>query len=77
MFVLDALSIFGLLALAACMTFDSRERRHPTYTLLFGVACVAASIYGFLQGAWPFGIAEGIWACLKFREYFMRLKDGR
>jgi hypothetical protein len=38
------------------------ERRSSWYTLAFSAACVLGSIYGFLQGAWPFGIVEAIWA---------------
>jgi hypothetical protein len=26
------------------------------------LACVLASVYGFLQGAWPFGLVEAVWS---------------
>jgi hypothetical protein len=32
-------------------------------------ACIAASIYGFLQGAWPFGVLELIWAAVAFKRW--------
>jgi len=38
------------------------EHHSPRYILAFAVACVLASIYGFLQGAWPFGAVEAIWS---------------
>jgi hypothetical protein len=29
--------------------------------LAFAGACAAGSVYGFLQGAWPFGVVEAVW----------------
>ena len=34
------------------------------FTLAFAAACALASVYGFLAGAWPFGIVEAIWAAI-------------
>ena len=38
------------------------EARSHWWTLGFVAACVLGSIYGFLQGAWPFGLVEIAWA---------------
>ncbi|MFY9709459.1 MAG: hypothetical protein WAK88_04750 [Candidatus Cybelea sp.] len=38
------------------------ERRSPWYVFGFAGACALGSVYGFLQGAWPFGIVEAVWA---------------
>ena len=38
------------------------EDRSRAYILAFAGACVLASAYGFLQGAWPFRVVEAIWA---------------
>ncbi len=59
---LDTLTLFGLLAVTAMLAFYALEDRSPWYILAFAGACLAASAYGFLQGAWPFGIVEAIWA---------------
>jgi hypothetical protein len=40
----------------------SLEKRSPWFILAFSGSCVLGSIYGFLQGAWPFGLVEAIWA---------------
>jgi hypothetical protein len=32
--------------------------------LAFAAACALASLYGFLQGAWPFGIVEAVWSLI-------------
>ena len=35
----------------------------------FAVACALGSIYGFLQGAWPFGLVEAVWALVALRRW--------
>jgi hypothetical protein len=52
---MDALSLFGLAAVTAMLIFYALEDRSPWYILAFAGACALGSIYGFLQGAWPFG----------------------
>jgi len=59
---MDALSLFGLLAVTAMLVFYALEHRSRWFILAFAGACVLASIYGFAQGAWPFGVVEAIWA---------------
>lgn len=58
----DRLTLFGLVAVSAMLVFYALEDRNPLYVLAFAGACALASIYGFLQGAWPFGVVEAIWA---------------
>lgn len=59
---MDALTLFGLLAVTAMLVFYALEDLSPWFILTFAAACGLASIYGFLQGAWPFGVVEAIWA---------------
>jgi len=35
---------------------------------------VLASAYGFMQGAWPFGIIEAIWAGVAVRRWRIRTR---
>lgn len=63
---MDALTSFGLLAVSAMLVFYALEDRSPWFILAFAGACALASIYGFLQGAWPFGVVEAIWTCVAF-----------
>jgi hypothetical protein len=63
---MDMLTVFGLLAVTAMLIFYALEDRHPGYVLAFAAACALGSIYGFLQGAWPFGVVEAIWAGVAF-----------
>ena len=59
---MDAITLFGLVAVTAMLIFYALEDHSPWFILAFAGACVLASVYGFLQGAWPFGIIEAIWA---------------
>lgn len=59
---MDVLTLFGLIAVAAMLIFYALEDHSRWFILAFAGACVLASAYGFLQGAWPFGVIEVIWA---------------
>ena len=52
------LSLFGLLAVTVMVVCYALEKRHSVFILAFAVSCVLASVYGFLQGAWPFGLGR-------------------
>ena len=65
----DALTLFGLFAVGAMLLCYALEHRHPMFVLAFAAACLLASIYGFLQGAWPFGVVEAIWSLVALRRY--------
>lgn len=60
--VLNPLTIFGFFAVTAMVVCYALESRSPAFTLAFAGACVLGSIYGFLQGAWPFGAVELVWS---------------
>jgi hypothetical protein len=64
------LSAFGLFAVSAMMISYALESRSRWFILAFAVSCVLGSIYGFLQGAWPFGIVEGVWSLVALRRWW-------
>ena len=66
---LDPLTLYGLVAVAAMLCFYAVEDRSPVFILAFAGACVMASVYGFLQGAWPFGLVELVWSVVAFRRW--------
>jgi hypothetical protein len=66
---MDGLTIFGLFAVTAMLIFYALEQRSAWFVLAFAGACVLGSLYGFLQGAWPFGIVEAIWAGVALRRW--------
>ncbi|ODR95633.1 hypothetical protein AUC70_01690 [Methyloceanibacter stevinii] len=59
---MDPLTVFGLIAVTAMLVTYALEDRSPWYILAFAFACLLGSAYGFLQGAWPFGVLEAVWA---------------
>ena len=59
---MDALSLFGLFAVSGMLATYAFERRSTWFILAFAAFCLLGSVYGFLQGAWPFGLVEGVWA---------------
>ncbi len=71
---MSALSLFGVVAVTAMLVFYALEERSPLFVLLFAVACLASAIYGLLQGAWPFAIAETIWAAVAVRRWQRRVR---
>jgi len=71
---MDALTLFGLLSVAAMLIFYALEDRNAGFILAFAAACVLASAYGFLQGAWPFGIVEAIWALVALNRWRVRTR---
>lgn len=66
---MDSLTAFGLFAVTAMLICYALEARSPWWTLAFAGACLLGSTYGFLQGAWPFGLVEAIWAGVAFRRW--------
>jgi len=71
---MDGLTVFGLIAVTLMLVFYALEERAPVYTLGFAVACALGSTYGFLQGAWPFGVVESIWTLVALKKWRDRVK---
>jgi hypothetical protein len=63
------LTAFGVLSLTFMMVMYALERRGPAYTAGFAVGCALSSAYGFLAGAWPFGIVEAVWTIVAARRF--------
>ena len=66
---MDALTAFGLFAVSACLLCYMMEPRSPWWILGFAVSCALGSAYGFLQGAWPFGLVEAIWTVVALHRW--------
>ena len=66
---MDGLTAFGLVSVSLMLLFYALENRSAWFVLAFAAACLLASAYGFLQGAWPFGVVEAIWALVAFHRW--------
>ncbi len=67
---MDRLTAFGLFAVSLMLVTYALESRGRGYVLAFAGACVLGSAYGFLQGAWPFGLVEGVWSLVALRRWW-------
>jgi hypothetical protein len=63
----DSLTLFGVFAVTAILVFYELEDRR--FILAFAGACALGSVYGFLQGAWPFGVIEAVWTLMAIRRW--------
>jgi len=62
-------TIYGVCALTFMMLMYALERRGRAFVLAFAFGCALSSSYGFLSGAWPFGVVEAIWTVVALRRY--------
>lgn len=71
---MNPLTAFGLFAVTAMVLCYAFEKRSSWFILGFAFSCVLGSIYGFLQGAWPFGLVEGVWSVIAARRWWLEGK---
>lgn len=67
------ITAYGVVALTFMMVMYALEARRPEFVAGFAVGCALSSSYGFLSGAWPFGVVEAIWALIALRRYRLRV----
>jgi hypothetical protein len=67
---MDSLTAFGLFAVTAMLVFYALEQRSRWFILAFAGSCVLGSAYGFLQGAWPFGLVEAVWSTVAVHRWW-------
>lgn len=72
--LMNLLTLFGLFAVTAMLVFYALEEHGAVDLLGFACARVLGSIYGFLQGAWPFSIVEAVWAAVSLRRSWLKSK---
>ena len=73
---MDMLTAFGLFSVTAMLVCYALDERAHWWTLGFAGACLLGSTYGFLQGAWPFGLVELVWAGVALRRWLRLRKSG-
>jgi hypothetical protein len=68
---MEPLTAFGLIAVSAMLFTYALEKLSTWFILAFAASCLMGSAYGFLQGAWPFGIVEAVWAGVAARRWWL------
>lgn len=63
------LTLYGVAVITFMMVMYALEGRGARFVLAFAAGCALSSSYGFLSGAWPFGVVEGIWSVIALRRY--------
>ncbi|MFZ0251878.1 MAG: hypothetical protein WAL61_18185 [Acidimicrobiales bacterium] len=66
-----AVTIYGVCALTFMMGMYALEGRGRVFVLAFALGCALSSSYGFLSGAWPFGVVEAVWTLIALRRYLV------
>jgi hypothetical protein len=72
---MSQLSLFGLFAVTAMLVSYALENRSHWFVLAFAFSCALGSIYGFLQGAWPFGLVEAVWSVVALRRWWLKSRS--
>jgi len=70
--MIDSRTAFGVFAVTAMLLTYALEARSRWYVLGFAAACILGAIYGFLQGAWPFGVLEAAWSLVAMNRWRRR-----
>jgi hypothetical protein len=73
---MDLLTIYGFLSVSLMLLFYTLEGSSAWFVLAFAASCVMASVYGFLQGAWPFGMVEAVWSLVAIHRW-SKIRSGR
>lgn len=63
------ITLYGVVAVTFMMVMYALERRHHLFVIGFAAGCLLSSAYGFLSGAWPFGVVEVIWSGVALRRW--------
>lgn len=70
---MDLLTAYGFVSVCLMLLFYWLEDKAPVFVFLFAISCLMASVYGFLQGAWPFGFVESVWSIIAFQRWMRRV----
>jgi hypothetical protein len=65
-----SITIYGVCAVSFMMAMYALEKRGREFIFLFALGCLLSSAYGFLSGAWPFGVVELIWSGIALRRWY-------
>ncbi len=61
----------GIVAIVIMVGSYALEKRGPVFIASFAVGCALAASYAFLIGSYPFLIAEGLWAIIAARRWWL------
>ena len=65
------LTLYDAAAVTFMMLMYALEPRGRRFVAAFAAGCLLPSAYGFLAGAWPFGVVEIVWAAVAVRRFLL------
>jgi hypothetical protein len=72
-----ATTLYGVVVLTFMMAMYALESRGRAFVLAFACGCVLSAAYGFLSGAWPFGVVELVWSVIAVERFRRRASGSR
>jgi hypothetical protein len=66
---MSVVTLYGVCAVTFMMVMHALEHRGRRFIMGLAVGCLLSSLYGFLSGAWPFGVVELIWSVIALRRF--------
>ena len=66
---MSAVTVYGVCAVTFMMVMYALEHRGRCFIAWFALGCLLSSAYGFLAGAWPFGLVELVWSAVAVRRF--------
>ena len=67
----------GIVAIVVMVGSYALESRSSIFIATFAIGCAMAAFYAWLIGSVPFLIAEGIWALIAARRWYLVRTAGR
>ena len=67
----------GIVAIVVMVGSYALESRSSIFIATFAIGCAMAAFYAWLIGSVPFLIAEGIWALIAARRWYLARTAGR
>jgi hypothetical protein len=74
---MDPVTVYGIAVLTFMMLMYAFEGRGAPFILAFAIGCALSGAYGFMSGAWPFGVVEILWCLIAVRRYAGARRVGR
>lgn len=68
--MIELIGFMAVCSMVACYAFEDTA---PALTLAFAASCAVAALYAFLIGSYPFMLAEGVWAIIALRKWYVRV----
>ena len=67
----EPIEALGIVAIVTMVASYALERRGTVFIAIFAAGCALAAVYAYLIESYPFLVAEGIWALIAARRWYV------